>query len=139
MSSDSLFSQFSSTDFFFFYQQNDLHSQCESDLATILLQPKRKMYFNRQFGAGAGAFRNFPAGFMMELGVGYSIANSVAYNNTVVTDGTNGTVDRRIATSQNVISVDSDNNGNIDITVLYFLFADQKNQKGLTLNTGMLS
>lgn len=135
---DNLFQQYASTDYFFYFQQNELHSQCEADLSAILMQPKRKMYFNRQFGSGAGAFRNYPVGFMLQLGVGFSIADSVAYRNTTVTDGSNGSIDRRIAASQSSITVDNDDKGDVDITVLYYLFADQKKPQSLKMNTGLL-
>ena len=128
---------YASSDFLFFYGSNDLAEECASDLYQILFQPSRSMFFYRDFGAGISAHENYPSGISREILIPFAIADSVAKRNTIVGDGTNGTVDRRIATSQSVISVESDNSGNTDIVVNYFLYADQKDFQTLSFPVGV--
>lgn len=116
----------SDLDLFFYYSQNDAQAENESDLIHGLTQPPRTMFYNRRDGAGASNYENFPNAYTLEIAMRYAIANWSAYRNTQVTDGNNGTRDRRIAISQDSIDFTRDNKGNLNISVGYIPFADIK-------------
>jgi len=127
------FKQLTSTDYFFFYGEglNDYRNECKHDVFEIVIQPQRSMPFFRSYGAGIHL--NFPLGLMQRIMVPFSITNSLAYRNLYVSDGSNGTNDMRVATSQEAISFDADDNGNVDISVFYFMYADLSTQLPLRI------
>ena len=123
-------------DMFFFYGSNDLALENEFDLYQIITQPKRSLFYNRKESCGLSEYENNPNSLSLQVLSRFDIANSVAYRNTVVPDGTNGTKDRRIALSQNSIGFSS-KNGELDITILYFNFFNYADPKifGLPLSS----
>lgn len=126
-----IFTQFASMEYFFYYGENtiELANECKSDLISLLVQPKRSMFFNRSAGAGIKDFENFPIGLMMQIGIPYAVASAIANRNAYVSDGTNSKFpDRRIATAQNVVSFSSDDNGNVDLGIQYIIYDELKNQ-----------
>lgn len=138
MISKDLFKQYASSDYFFYYQNIDFRDMCKHDLLELLSQPARSMYFFSKYGAGIKNFENFPTGFIMRIGITYGIANAIAKRNTFVTDGSGGTPDRRIATSQEAVEYEQGEMGNLDVSVFYFLFADLKKQDNIKLSTGAI-
>ena len=123
------FNENMSWDIFFYYgETNDLDLECEYDLWEILLQPGRSLFYNRRFSAGLSQFENNPNGMSLQIFGRYEIASSIAYRNTVVSDGSEGLPDRRIAVSQNSVGFKQEN-GNLDIEVLYFLYHSYKQPK----------
>ena len=109
----------------------------ESDLMQVLIQPKRSMLYNRQFGAGIKDRENFPNAVSLQIGLRYDIASAIAYRNTVVSDGTDNTRDRRIASSQFSIEFKQDR-GNLDIRVYYFNFVNTKQIRSVDIESGGL-
>lgn len=138
MEDSSLLKQLASMDYFFYYGMNDFRDECKSELLQIIIQPKKSMFFFRNNGAGVKSCENFPSGLLMQLGITYGIANSVAVRNTYTTDGANGYPDRRIAVSQGSIEYEQDNSGNIDIRVYYYLYADLSSKNYLKMTTGAI-
>jgi hypothetical protein len=106
---------------YLYYGQSPLQDECEFDLLEILLQPTRSSFYNRKMAAGIQ--ENKPNGIELQVMGRFNIANSIAYRNSRVTIGLNGTKDRRIGVSQNTIGFDTVGS-NLDITVLYFMFAN---------------
>jgi len=128
----------SSFDNFFFYGKNDLSTELESDLMQTLMQPKRSMLYNRRFGAGISERENYPNAISLQVMLRFDVANAIAYRNTFTTDGSDGTVDRRIAASQ--FSVEFIRaGGELDIRVYYFSYANTKKVQVLNVPTGGIS
>jgi len=115
-------------DIFFYYGQNDLALENKFDLYQAISQPKRSLFYNRMESCGLSEYENNPNSLQLQLLSRYDIANAIAYRNTLVTDGTQGTKDRRIALSQNSIGFET-RNGELDIKILYFNFFEYTNPK----------
>ena len=122
------FNSSSSWDIFFFYGKNDLDLESQYDLYEMLLQPKRSLYFFRRGSAGVSEYVNNPNGIDLQVFARFEIANAIAYRNTIVSRGENGTKDRRIAVSQTSIGFESKND-ELNVRILYFLFADYETPK----------
>jgi hypothetical protein len=115
--------KYSSSDYFFYYGKVDVADECLSDLYQIVFQASRSLYFYRNFGAGISDYENYPNALMLQIMIPYSIAEAVSERNGRVSDGSNGTVDRRIALSQDSIEVIQEGM-NITVNVQYFLYMD---------------
>jgi hypothetical protein len=123
-------------DYFFFYGKAPIEDETAHDLMLMLLQPKRKMFYNRSEGAGVSDYQNYPNALSLQIGLRYDITIAIAYRNYYVTDGSNGTIDRRIASSQLSISFDQDDNGNLDLSVYYFMYGNMNIPQNLSLPVG---
>jgi hypothetical protein len=107
-------------DIFFYYGQNDISLENESDLMTGLMQPKRTLFYNRKDGCGVADKENYPNTVSLFVNIIYDIINWIEYRNTQVQDGSDNLFpDRRIFASQNTINFKNDKKGNLDIIVLY--------------------
>ena len=115
-------------DIFFYYGLSDLDLESRFDLFQILIEEKRSLYYNRQESAGITEYENNPNSLNLQINAKYDIASAIAYRNTIVTTGANNTTDRRIAISQNSIGFEVTGE-NLDIKVLYFLYADYEQPK----------
>ena len=122
------FNSSNSWDIFFFYGKNDLTLESQYDLYEMLLQPKRSLYFFRRGSAGVSEYVNNPNGIELQVFARFEIANTIAYRNTIVSRGEDGTIDRRIAVSQTSIGFESKKD-ELDIKILYFLFEDYETPK----------
>jgi hypothetical protein len=117
-------STLASWDLFFFYGQNDIALEIESDLMQLLLQRSRTMYYNNQESGGISNYENYPNEINLQINARYDIANAVSWKNTQIADGRNNLPDRRIAVSQSSINFKKDNKGNLDVFVLYIPYAN---------------
>lgn len=119
-------------DTFFYYGQNELEIETKSDLLAILLQPKRSLFYSRALNAaGVKEYENMPSGIMLRINLPYDIVDSIAKRNQFVSSGENGNPDRRVALSQNTIRLQTDNQGNVDVSVLYIPLADFRQTQSL--------
>jgi len=116
--------ELSSWDIFFYYGQNDLDLEIESDAMMLALQPSRSLYYNAQESGGIDRFENFPNAWTFQINTKYNLTSAYAWKNQQVTDGTEGNPDRRIAVSQTSINITQDDNGNADIDIFYIPFYD---------------
>ena len=116
----------SDLDVFFFYDENPLELENESDLVAGLIQPRRSMFYNRQDGCGISSRENLPNSLTLEIGLRYDIVNWASLRNRLVSDGSDDTRDRRIALSQNTVSFVRNKKGDLDIKVAYIPFANIK-------------
>lgn len=114
-------------DTFFYYGKGSVQDENEQDLLQLVQQPEKSLYYNR--GYGCDAKYNFPVSAVNQSLVAYSIALSVATRNQTVSDGENGTPDRRIATSQSTITISDGSQGERDIYILYFNYSDTQTPK----------
>ena len=123
--------QLQSLDSFFYYGLQDLEYENKYDLFSLVTQSKRKLFFYRSYGGGAEQFLNFPAAFMIDIGIRYAIASSVAKRNSQVTDGRDNSKDRQILVSQETIDVTREKNGDISVNVGYIDKFNLENTNGL--------
>jgi len=126
-------------DTFFYYGLGDLENEIKQDIINGTSTSKNKLFFNRADSAGINDFENVPSGLAIEIGLKFSIVEWLAYRNTYIGDGNNGRKERRLATSQNEISVNLDkgNTGNIDINIFYILFFNITKNNTITLPLGV--
>ena len=110
-------------DTFFHYGESDLNEEAVYDIYEILLQTRRSLFYFRRGSAGINEFENNPNGMSLQIMGRFEIANTIAYRNSIVSSGADGSIDRRIAISQNAINFFA-KNGSLDINILYFLYGD---------------
>ena len=124
----------SNPDVFFYYGQNDLQLECESDLLSLAIQENRSLYYNRQEAGGVSDKEGNPEGFMMQIMTRFALAQAVSYRNSQVTNGSDNTKDRRIAISQNSIGLTKNKSGKVDVEALYFLYSNYTKPKTLNIS-----
>lgn len=123
--------QLADFDLFFFYGQNSLDLETQSDLMQLLVQPKRSLFYSREDGAALDDIVNEPNNTLLEVSARYEAASAIARRNLVVVDGTDGRPDRRVATSQAAIQIERTRES-IEIGVIYLPFADHETQRTLS-------
>jgi hypothetical protein len=126
-------------DLFFYYGQNDLEIETKSDVLANIMQPKRSLFYNRALdSSGVQDYENMPAGLTLRINLPYDIVNSLSKRNQFVSNGENGSKDRRIALSQATIRTEIDSKlGNVNVTILYIPLADFKQTQNLQFNLGI--
>ena len=127
----------SDVDCFFYYEQIPLDLATQSDLMQGLMQSRRSYFYNRSGCAGVSDWENHPNNLMLEIKLRYDIANWIHYNNTLIGDGTNGTIDRRVAVSQFSMIIERNTIGELNIQVLYIPYADYSSVQSLTTGVKM--
>ena len=122
-------------DIFLFYGEagSDIDIETQSDILAGMTQPKRTMYYNGQEGAAVPTSENAPLSLVFQINVRMNIVNWISKRNTEVTDGTNGTLERRVAVSQNSVVIDYDKSGAVQMTCNYIPFKDVKTPKNVSL------
>lgn len=111
------------SDRFFYYGQLPLDEEIASDMMTGLLQGYRKPFYDRSNAGGLDRFQNAPFSISTQINMRHQIAEWAANRNTVVSDGSGGYPDRRVAVSQNSITAQPDNRGGVDVTVEYIQYS----------------
>ena len=107
-------------DMFFYYGLNDLELETRHDIMLNVMQPKRSLLGNRALdAAGVADYENTPVGINQQIKLPFDIVESISRRNQYVSNGENGTKDRRVAVSQSSVRVESDTIGNVSVTVLY--------------------
>jgi hypothetical protein len=109
-------------DTLFYYGMKTVEEENEQDLLLLVQQPVMSMFYNRSFGCEINY--NYPMSVISQALTARSIASAVAIRNQNVSDGSDGNPDRRVALSQNTVSVEDKPNGYRTITLLYFNFAN---------------
>jgi len=119
-------------DTFFFYGEpgSDIGNETRSDLLSLLIQDKRSMFFNRQFGCDITKRENIPNAVTLFITTRFDIVNAVSFRNTTLPDEQGSPKDRRVAVSQTSINFISGPNG-VDMEIKYIPFS--KNQKARPL------
>lgn len=114
-------------DMFFYYGLNDLDLETRHDIMLNVMQPKRSLLGNRSLdAAGVSDYENTPVGINQQIKLPFDIVESIARRNQYVSNGENGTKDRRVALSQSIVRVEADTMGNVNIMVLYIPLASFK-------------
>ena len=130
------YEQISDMDVFFYYGQNELQIENESDLVSGIMQDKRSLFYNRRDSAGLNNKENNPNTIQLIVLLRFDIVNWVSYRNTYVTNGSDNEIDRRIGVSQNFINFKKDKEGNLDVDVSYVPFADYDNRDVVSIPIG---
>lgn len=109
-------------DMFFYYGQNDILDEIQSDINIMLAQPKRSLFYSRSYGAaGVQEYENAPNAVNIAVSVPYDIVKEISKRNSIVSNGQDGGPDRRVAISQNTIKIEQDKD-TLNIKVLYIPF-----------------
>jgi hypothetical protein len=108
--------ELSDINIFFYYGQSDLDLETEHDIFLGINQPPESMFYNRSESAKVELYENYPNTILLQIGIKYDIMNWIMYRNSNVSDGTEGTLDRRVAASQEYMALEQEeSNLNIDI------------------------
>ena len=120
--------ELSSWDIFFYYGQNDINLEMQSDLMLLALQSDRSLYYDRRESGGVAGYENHPNDLNLQVNIRYNIANAVAWKNGISASGIDGMPDRRIALSQNGISF-SKFGGELNVALLFIPYSNFNNYK----------
>lgn len=108
--------ELSDINIFFYYGQSELDLETEHDIFLGICQPPESMFYNRSDSAKVELYENYPNTILLQVGIRYDILNWIMYRNSNVSDGTEGTLDRRVASSQEYMNLEQEgSNLNIDI------------------------
>jgi len=118
-------------DNFFYYGLGDLVTENAADLWVLLFQNKNGLFYNRAEGGGISEFENAPLAFSTQILLKFNVASAVARRNQIVANGQSNMPDRRIAVSQTSINIQQNDNGEMDVNVLYFNYFDFKTPSSL--------
>lgn len=99
-------SEASSSDIFFFHDTMDISAQIEADLLAGLLQPRGGLYYNRSYGDDVVGMENHPNSIIQQILATFSVITFIGIRNMRVSNGTGGHPDRRVAASQDQITVE---------------------------------
>lgn len=130
-------SDINSIDNFFYYGQNTLTNELRHDIVQGVMQPKNTLFYGREFGAGASDFENYPNALFLQVVLRFAIVDFIARRNQFVSDGTNGTPDRRVAVSQNSIRIEQNPDGTVNVDILYIPYADYENPDIIQIPLGI--
>lgn len=128
--------QLADFDLFFYYGDNNLDLETQSDVLQVVVQPRRRLFYDRSNGAGIEDLENPPNNTLLDVAARFEVAAAVARRNLEVSSGESGTPDRRVATSQAVIEILRSRNA-MDVAVLYVPFADHETQRSVTASVGI--
>ena len=116
-------------DYFFYYGEVNLNDEIQNDVLAVLIQPKRSLYFNRSNdSAGIEGYENYPISAALQILVSYDIMSAMGKRNLNVSDGSSNTKDRRIAISDELISVEFQGE-EINVSVRYISLNDLKTRE----------
>lgn len=124
-------------DGFFFYGEpgSDINEEIDTDVQSSVIQPKRSLFFNRQFGCDITKRENHPNTAILMLTTRYDIVNSVAFLNTTYPDQQGSPRDRRVAVGQTNINFTSSSDG-INLEVKYIKFSSARKASSVNIPVG---
>jgi hypothetical protein len=133
-------SELSDINIFFYYGQSDLDLETEHDIFLGVCQPPSSMFYNRSDSAKVELYENYPNTILLQIGVRYYIISWIMYRNSNVSDGTEGTVDRRVAASQEYMNLEQ-SGSNMNIDIFYIPLAAYWDMKSInkTITVGISS
>jgi len=133
-----IFQELSDINCLFYYGELDLNLEIESDIAQLISQPKKSMFYNRSDGCSVSDYENYPNTLLLEIMIRFDIAKGIYYRNMFTGDGTNGTKERRVAVSQ--WSINTERSGSqLNIQVNYIPFNSYTSMKAVNLPVGIRS
>ena len=124
-------------DNFFYYGQGNLEKETESDILSLISQSARSLYYDRFYdSAGIDQFENSPISVIIQVLLPFAIVSAISKRNTI-TSGDGSSIDRRVAVSQNLISVEKGGDGEVNIQVGYVLFSDINTKQNVSIPLGV--
>lgn len=123
-------------DNFFYWGMDDVSREIAADIYTGIVQPQKAMFYNRQYGAGVMEYENVPNSLAAQVALRYNVVMFMARRNQVVTNGQDGP-DRRAITSQSVVRVTSDPDGNVNLDILYIELGNYEKPKMISIPLGV--
>lgn len=103
---------------FFYAGMVDLDTQIQSEVLQAITQPKRSMFYFRDAGAGIPEYENTPITAQSRIMMAYDVVMAIAGRNAQVPNGSTGGVDRRVAVSQNSVTIEVKDD-EVTLNVLY--------------------
>ena len=122
----SIFENTSPWDTFFYYGKGELENEIQYDIFEFLMQMKRTYFYFRNGSGGIPQYENMPSSLLFFIAK-YEIASALAYRNTYVSNGSDGSKDRRVAVSQSGVEMSQKDKGEIDIEIKYFMYDKYQN------------
>ena len=105
---------------FFYSGVEDIDVQIESEVMQALLTRKRSLFYWRSQGAGIPDYENLPITAQNKIAMAYDSVIALTKRNATVTNGqAPGTRDMRVAVSQSSVKVISNDQGEMEVQVLY--------------------
>jgi len=118
---------------FFYWGTLPVQQEVGEDLLTGLMQSKRSLFYNRDYGAGIPDFENTPISLVTIITMRLEVVKFFAIRNGRVTAGqiVGGIqyLDRRAATSQTAVNVVDEGGGGLFVEVPFFMLADVSSLK----------
>ncbi len=133
------FAELRDFDNFLYYGSGDLGRETRHDIALLIIQPSRSLFYSRALdSAGIDTYENAPNAIGLRILVPYNIVRMTSKRNGQVSNGDAGGVDRRVALSQNTVSIEQ-NGQNLDIRVEYIPLAniDERAEVSTPLGLGV--
>ena len=125
---------------FFFWGTLPIQQEVSEDILTGVMQPKRSMYYNRDYGAGLPEYENSPISLVTIVTMRLEVAKFFSLRNSRVTTGqlVNGIQypDRRAATSQTAVNVVDEGGGGLAVDIPFFMLADVSGLKSVKTPIG---
>lgn len=115
------------SDTFFYHGSGRIPVETEilADVTWGVVQRKRSMFYNRDYGGGLESAENYPNAIGLQIMTRFDIVDFVGRRNDVVSDGTDGNPNRQAATSQTVIKVEQEGS---EVDISFDIFGTQFQQ-----------
>jgi hypothetical protein len=94
-----------SIDSFFFSGDMDIDQEIRDDIEVSVIQSKRALPYFREYGGNLEQYLNIPFSYSTMIKIRYDVTSWIAQRNSYVSNGDNGTPDRRAVTSQLAIDI----------------------------------
>lgn len=121
---------------FFYYGQGDLLDEIQDDLMCLMLEPAGGGSYFRNWGVGLQKYENEVSQLLLQVGLRYDIAESIAARNQYVSNGQDGTKDRRVICSQQTIDVIKTSDESRSVVVRYVPAVDIRAVQQVTAPLG---
>jgi hypothetical protein len=126
-----------SIDSFFFAGDMDIDKEIKDDIEVSVMQSKRSLPYFREYGGNLEQYLNIPFSYTTVIKIRYEITSWIAQRNSYVSNGDNGTPDRRAVSSQSVIDVEKYNMG-MNIGIRYIPLYATDTMKAVSINMGVI-
>lgn len=119
---------------FFYWGVMPLDQEVADDVRTGLAQPRRSLFYDREYGAGLSEYEGTAVSLLILIQLKYEAVKFMGLRNSVVTDG-NGGPDRRAVTSQDKVYITNDGS-HVDVTVEFSLMSDLSKAQSTSFPVG---
>lgn len=126
-------------DAFFYYgtSRGDIDVEIKDDIKAGVIQKKRSIYYNRQYGSDITRRENYPNTSILTISFRYDVINWIVNRNENLPALEGSQKDRRVAVSQSTINFFNDDKGNVEIDLYYIPFSKNRKADTITLPVGV--